>query len=137
MLRIFDRTRFKRSPRTNGMSYDIGLYEKNFLKRATAEDLGDFTVAPQFSAAQIAAIKERVVALGYSVESDGAGCTEFIHPKASWGLQVSVFKTEVAFSVPYWKDAQAAIAQAKSDARRLAQEFDLGLSDPQDGEMIC
>lgn len=119
------------------MSYDIGLYDKQFLKKAIAEDLGDMTIAPQFSAAQLAAIKERVVAWGYSVESDGAGCTEFIHPTESWGLQVSVFKTEVSFSVPYWKDAQAAIAQAKSDARRLAQEFDLGLTDPQDGETIC
>jgi hypothetical protein len=119
------------------MSYDIGLYDKAFLKRAIAEDLGDYTIATPLSSKTIASVKERLLTLGYSVESDGVNCTEFIHPNSAWALQVAVFKTEIAFSVPYWDDADAAIAQAKRHARLLAQEFDLGLTDRQDGEFIC
>ena len=118
------------------MSYDIGLYDKAFLRRAIEEDLGDYTVAPRLPSAVIASIRDRLLSLGYTIESEGVNCTEFIHPNDSWALQVAVFKTEIAFSVPYWDDAENAIAKAKSHARLLAQEFDLGLTDQQDGEII-
>jgi len=118
------------------MSYDIGLYDKTFLKKAIDDDLGDYTVAPALSTTTLASIKDRLSSLGYAIESENPNCTEFIHQNAAWALQVAVFKTEIAFSVPYWDDADNAIAQAKIHARLLAQEFDLGLTDQQDGETI-
>ena len=123
--------------KTTRMSYDIGLYDKTFLRKAIDEDLGDYTVAPPLSLAVLASIKDRLLSLGYTIESDSVNCTEFIHPNDSWALQISVFQTEIAFSVPYWDDSENAIAQAKLHARLLAQEFNLGLTDQQDGETIC
>jgi|LakMenE01Jun11ns_1017448.scaffolds.fasta_scaffold9413159_2 hypothetical protein len=122
--------------KTTRMSYDIGLYDKTFLRKAIDEDLGDYTVAPPLSLAVLASIKDRLLSLGYTIESDSVNCTEFIHPNDSWALQISVFQTEIAFSVPYWDDSENAIAQAKLHARLLAQEFNLGLTDQQDGETI-
>lgn len=119
------------------MSYDIGLYDRAFLRKAIDEDLGDYRVAPPFSPDMIAEIKSRLLNMGYLIEADNDHCTEYIHPNGAWGLQVTVFKTEITFSVPYWDDADAAVAHAKADARRLADEFCLGLTDQQNGELIC
>lgn len=74
---------------------------------------------------------------GYLIEAESKLCTEFVHPNEAWGLQVSVFSGEIGFAIPYWDDVDSAIAQAKEHARLLAAEFDLGLADQQDGEIIC
>jgi hypothetical protein len=52
------------------------------------------------------------------------------------GTTVLVFASEIAFTIPYWDDADSAIVHAKNHARLLAFEFGLGLSDQQDGELI-
>lgn len=119
------------------MSYDIGLYDRAFLKKAIDENLGDYRIAPPFPPEVLSAIKERLINMGYLVESDGDHCTEYIHSNNAWGLQVTLFRTEIAFSIPYWDDADSAVAHAKADARNLADEFCLGLTDQQDGELIC
>lgn len=118
------------------MSYDIGLYDRSFLKAAIAENLDDYTVAPPLPSETLALIKNRLLSLGYTIEFDGPDYVEYVHPNASWGLQVSVFESEIAFTVPYWDDADSAVAQAKNHARLLALEFGLGLTDQQDGESI-
>lgn len=119
------------------MSYDIELYDKTFLKKAIDEDL-DYTVAPPLSSVVISKIKDRLGSLGYSVSSDDSDGvnTEFIHPNKSWALTVTIFQNEISFSVPYWHDAESAIEQAKLHARLLAKEFNLGLTDQQDGETL-
>ncbi len=75
---------------------------QDVLKKAIDDDLGDYTVAPALSTTTLASIKDRLSSLGYAIESENPNCTEFIHPNAAWALQVAVFKTEIAFSVPYW-----------------------------------
>lgn len=122
---------------TFAMSYDIGLYDRSFLKAAIDEDIDDYTVAPPLPSGTVALVKDRLLSLGYMIESDRPDCAEYAHPNGSWGLQVLVFASEIAFTVPYWDDADSAIAQAKNHARLLALEFGLGLSDQQDGELIC
>lgn len=119
------------------MSYDIALYDRSFLRTAIDEDLGDYTAAPKLSAETLSSIKERLLKLGYTVEAESELCTELIHPNQEWGLQVSVFSSEITFLIPYWDDADAAIAVAKDHARKLATEFDLGLTNQQDGETIA
>ncbi len=118
------------------MSYDIALYDKSFLKAAIDEDLDDYTVAPPLPSESLALIKDRLLSLGYTIEFVGPSYEEYVHPNGSWGLQVSVYESEIAFSIPYWDDADSAVAQAKNHARLLALEFGLGMSDQQDGELI-
>lgn len=119
------------------MSYDIALYDRSFLRTAIDEDLGDYTSAPKLPAETLGSIKERLLNLGYTVETESKLCTEFVHPNQGWGLQVTVFSSEIAFSIPYWDDAGAAIAVAKVHARKLATEYGLGLTVQQDGETIA
>jgi hypothetical protein len=119
------------------MSYDIGLYNKAFLREAIAQDLGDWRGAPSFAPEVVAGVKSRLIALGYSVEGESKFCVEFTYPNELWGLQASVFSGEIAFTAPYWDDSEAAIALAKEHARAIAREFDLGLIDRQDGEVIA
>ncbi|MFY8071301.1 MAG: hypothetical protein ACOVNQ_06410 [Pirellula sp.] len=68
----------------------------------------------------LAGLVRDLFSLGYTIESENPNCTEFIHLNAAWALQVAVFKTEIAFFVPYWDDADNAIAEAKIHARLLA-----------------
>lgn len=119
------------------MSDDIGLYNGAFLTKAIDEDLSDYRISPSFSPDVCDATKSRLLEMGYLVESERDHFTEYIHTKRAWGLQFTVFKTKIAFSVPYWDDADSAVEHATTDARVLANEFALGPSDQQYGELIC
>jgi hypothetical protein len=114
------------------MSYDIYLYEKRFLQRALEDDLGDWTKADPFSEDKLRLIRDHLSKKGYVPQGD----TDFEFPNDKWGLQASVFKGEVAFGIPYWDDADAAIERAHKDAKELAIVADLGFYDPQTGEAI-
>jgi len=74
------------------MSYDIYLYEKRFLQRALDEDLGDWRNADPISDDKLGLIRERLKSKGYMTQDE----SEFEFPNSKWGLQVSVFKGEVA-----------------------------------------
>ena len=112
------------------MSYDIYLYEKEFLDRALAEDLGDWTGADPIPAEKLQLIRDRLTSKGYVTE-DGR---EFGHPNSKWGLQVALFSGEVSFSIPYWDDVATAVEAARADAMELATIANLGFYDPQIGE---
>jgi|tagenome__1003787_1003787.scaffolds.fasta_scaffold20293335_2 hypothetical protein len=114
------------------MSYDIFLYEKRFLRRALEEDLGDWRSADPISDDKLRLIRERLKSRGYITQNE----SEFEFPNSRWGLQVSVFKGEVAFGIPYWDDVDAAIETARADAMELAKLTELGFYDPQTGEAI-
>jgi len=114
------------------MSYDIFLYEKQFLRRALDEDLGDWTNADPIPDDKLRLIRERLKSKGYATDDDN----EFEFPNADWGLEVSVFKGEVAFGIAYWDNADAAIEKARADALELAQDTELGFYDPQTDEAI-
>lgn len=113
------------------MNYDIYLYESQFLTRAIEEDLGDWSNADAIPDDTLKAINGGLIAKGYRLEHESATCKEYIHPNPKWGLQVSVFNGEIAFSIPYWDDAEAAIAAAAADAKEIAQSTGLACYDPQ------
>ena len=115
------------------MSYDIGLYQKSFLKKAVEEDLGDWTKADAIELAVREAIKDSLLKDGFILENDSTLSAELIHPNEKWGLQVCIFKGEVSLSIPYWDDAENAVEEAKRIARIIAREFNLGYYDQQDG----
>lgn len=114
------------------MSYDINLFEKQFLQRALDEDLGDWTDADSIPEHKLALIRDRLKAIGYHAVDDD----EFEHANSKWGLQVTLFGGEVSFTIPYWDDAAAAIEVARADAMELATAASLGFYDPQTGEAI-
>ena len=117
------------------MSYDIYLYEKEFLIRAIKENLGDWTNADPIPEDALTAINYDLITKGYRLSSGSSTGKEYIHPNSKWGLQVSVFAGEIAFSIPYWDDADAAIATAVKHAKEMAKSAGLAYYDPQEGEV--
>jgi len=118
------------------MSYDIQLYQSAFLKRAIENDLGDWSDADPISEFSLSVVCDWLLEKGYIIEHEGQGCREFVHPNSEWGLQVSVFKGEVAFTIPLWDEAEEAINIAQRDAKELATLAGLGYYDSQTGE-VC
>jgi hypothetical protein len=114
------------------MSYDIYLYDRQFLKRALDEDLDDWSDAAPISKARLDLIRARLQAKGY-IDQDN---DEYAHPNEKWGTQVCIYSGEIAFDIPYWNDADAAIEAASADALELAQLAELGYYDPQIDEVI-
>ena len=114
------------------MSYDIGLYEKQFLKRALEENLGDWTIADRIPMKKYEWVKQRLLQKGYLTEDYDV----FAHPNPKWGVQIHFFEGEIAFVIAYWADAESAIATVMADAIELAREADLGFCDPQKGEVL-
>jgi hypothetical protein len=118
------------------MSYSINLYEPQFLRRAISENLGDWSCATPLPEAVIEAVREKLEAELFTIESPGPIAQEWIHPKTDWGLQVSVFRTEIAFVIPYWDDWENAVMFAESIAKDLAASTGLGYYDQQSGETL-
>lgn len=83
------------------MSYDISLYKSEFLHRAIEQQLGDWTTSDPIPDADRAAIEERLLAKGYM---KGFGHPQFgdtyAHPNAAWGVQASLYRGSVSFTVP-------------------------------------
>ena len=129
------------------MSYDLQLYRRDFLRRALAENLGDWTSAPPIPHSA----RERLVAFAeaagfarfppdpeFAAYSEGQG-----HPlgdectldSPTVLAQLVVFSGEATFSIPYSDRANASIALCLDLARQVAKEHSLGFDDPQTGEV--
>lgn len=56
---------------------------------------------------------------------------EFVKQVGNCPITVTVFLSEVSFSVPYWEGSQDAISEALQDASELADSETLALHNPQ------
>jgi hypothetical protein len=116
------------------MSYNIYLYHPDVKsKAASVEDLDeiDFPTIPDDTRQRFV---QRLLKYNYELETDNPNGKEFIHKNRKWSIQVVVFRTEIAFSVPYWDDAENAVFEALQTAHELADGGDLVVYDPQTEE---
>jgi hypothetical protein len=75
----------------------------------------------------------RLAKYRYNLESTTPRCREFVKDVGGCPIQVAVFSTEIAFSVPYWQNAKEAILEALQDASELVEPEHMVLFNPQDG----
>jgi hypothetical protein len=113
------------------MSYNVSLYT-NAVKVAVLagsdlEDLQNIPIPDEI----LSQFKMRIEKFGYKIESTNATCNEYIHPNPKWAIQVVVFKTQIAFSIPYWDDSENAIMDALMTAHEIADDLGLSVYDPQ------
>jgi hypothetical protein len=116
------------------MSYNIYLYPQEVRTASLAGVDFEEIDGPAISPDIIERFKERLLRFGYALESTNPGSTEYIHPNKKWSIQVSIHKTMIAFSIPYWKDAKNAIFEALMTASELADGVGLCMYDPQADE---
>lgn len=118
------------------MSYHVYLYHPDVKSSAaTGAELDSFT-HPEIPEEVRQRFVERLLKYDYVLEADNPNCREFIHTNQAWSVQVAVFSTEIAFSVPYWKDVKNAVFEALQTAHELSDTGELVVYDPQTGEWI-
>ena len=117
------------------MSYDVYIYHARVAQTAqSGVDLDEFE-HPPIEGADMSRFLERLPKYGYREDEESSG-REFIKEIGGCPVQVSVFATEIAFSVPYWDNMDAALAEALQDASELADSDTTALFDPQTEEWV-
>ena len=59
---------------------------------------------------------------------------EFVKDVGGCPVQVAVFKTAISFSVPCWKNSEAAVFEALQDVAELCDFGNMVILNPQTGE---
>src|SRR5438105_1135581 len=104
----------------NRMSYNIYIYNRTVFDQVKKGlELDGFKLEP-ISQPDMARFLKRLQGYHYEKRTETAICTEFLRDVSGCPIQVAVFRTEIAFSVPSWKNSEAAIIEALQDASELA-----------------
>ena len=116
------------------MSFSVRIYHPAVREQVSqGAELDGFEHPPLHEPA-VRAFLEKLPEYGYQLEKRSALCKEFVKNVGECPVQVAVFKTEIAFSVPYWKDSEEAIFEALQDSAELCQEEHMVTFNQQDGE---
>lgn len=116
------------------MSYDIGIYHPSVRDRVEGGEEMDEFDHPQLDAAAVGRFVDALAGCGYGAEPSTSECRAFVKEVSGIPIQVHVFSTEIAFSVPYGKDSKDTIFEALQDASELIEPEHMCLFDSQTGE---
>lgn len=116
------------------MSYNLYLYHPDVKAIAASGAEIDEIDVPLIPEDVRQRLIDRLLKYDYELGTANPNCTEYIHKNRRWSIQVAVFRTEIAFSVPYWDDAESAIFDALQTAHELADTGEIVVYDPQTGE---
>jgi hypothetical protein len=112
------------------MSYDISLFDQEFLQRALAEGLGNWMGAPPISTTALDALRSMLSAEGFAREQGSSGEHWAIDSDAVLA-EVTVFPGQVAFSIPFSSKAEKSLRLCEHIARATSSQHGLGYYDPQ------
>lgn len=118
------------------MSYDIYIYDKSAKEIDISSEKFGGCDMPKIPPEKIEAFKNRLLKYEYTLSHEDEKHAEYEHKNRNWGIQVNIFKTEIAFTVPYWDDADNAIFEALLTASELCDNGDLLVYDPQNGDWV-
>ena len=116
------------------MSYDIYLYDESFLRRALETNLDDWTGADPIPQAAIDRVVATAQVAGFVAVPSETSAAFNLDTEAVFA-ELSVSRSEIAFTIPYGERAEASIELCARLARRLAADNALGFWDPQDGSL--
>jgi hypothetical protein len=130
------------------MSYDIGLYRRDFLKRAIENKLDDWLGADPIPEQTIQAVLEAAKVEGFVErplkQPRGATTTtrtfacraELMKRTPTLLAQLHVFAGQIAFTIPYGPLARDSVPFCTRLAKEIARTHGLGYRDPQTGEAL-
>lgn len=114
------------------MSYSIQLFHPDVKRAVQAgeplETVARTTIPPAVREKLI----EQLLSGDYEPQAESPSSVEYIHKNKQWSIKVTVTAGEIAFAVPYWDDAENAIAQARQTASQLSLSGDLVIYTPDD-----
>jgi hypothetical protein len=127
------------------MSYDIGLYDRAFLRRALTSGLGDWRNADPIPETAARALVVAAEAAGFKPIGDpghlaflreqGKQPVDFIIDTGEYLAKLNIHRGELAFTIPYGSGrTRATIALCTSIGKAVAAEQGLAFRDPQSGE---
>lgn len=118
------------------MSYDLYLYNpqvKNMLKSGHSIDQ---IKVPQIPADVIHSFRNRLEQYDYKLVKEDSDRWEYQHVDQNLGVSVSIYNTEICFSVPFWDDFDDALFEARMTSAELSDTPELVVYDPQGQEWL-
>jgi hypothetical protein len=128
------------------VSYDLLLYDRNFVRGALEQSLGDWTAAPLLTDAAREVLLAGVASAGFVERQVDPGFVafarsqghkvgrEFFLSGADRVAQFTLFGSSGAFAVPPGAVSAESVAFCIALARSMADEAQLGFFDPQTGD---
>lgn len=119
------------------MSYDLTLYRPEFLRRALADNLGDWSDADPIPSSIANTIVSRLLLQGYIEQFYPwliGRC--FAHPRSELQIEANLFRGSLSFSVSHSPHATEATEVALSEAVTFAQHFGLAFCNPATGQIV-
>lgn len=125
------------------MSYDISLYDADFLERAIREGLGDWTSSPMVGEAAAATFRQALQEAGFHTTPHDPSFVDFLRslgktPSEEWlreddeiVAQASLFPGSFVLAIPFTPCAMPSIELCRSIARAVAADTGLAVHDPQ------
>ena len=117
------------------MSYDLRIFNVSIKQKFDAGFRLDEFEPPPLEAMEVERFLKRLTAYGYGLEGETPLRKGFVKQINGCPIQVGVYATEIAFSVPYWGNQQA-IFDALQDASEMCDSGRLALFDPQAGQWL-
>jgi len=118
------------------MSYDLYIYDP-YVK--TMMDDG-YTIeeikVPTLPQEVIHSFRKRLEQYDYALVSENDECYEYKHTDQHWGINVSIFNSEICFSVPFWDEFDDAFFEARMTSAELCDSPALLVYDPQTSEWL-
>ena len=115
------------------MSYGLQIFHPAVRKRAQEGQELDELEHLALDQDAVARFIEGLNRYGYSLETTTPQYQQFVKYVGRCPIQVAIFDSEIAFSIPYW-NSEEAIFEALQDASELIDSEHMALFNPQDGE---
>ena len=125
------------------MSYDINLFDRQFLQQAIESGLGDWTGAPPIPEDAVQALISLAVAEGFCFVPINPSFATFMDtqgvvPAREYEIntltllaRMSIHLGQISFAIQYDPRAIASIDACTRIAQKVASEYGLGYHDPQ------
>jgi len=130
------------------MSYEVSLYERDFLLHAIANGLGDWSNSPALRAEAIETVIRAAASVGFVPTSHPPGLLEyllaqgdspsqdFVLNNQQYSAELQIFRGSIVFivSTEFPEKSDASVRLVREMGINMAKELDLGFIDPQIGE---
>ena len=115
------------------MSYHIYLYHREVKTRSLKDRLFlDEFEHQKLTSEQISYFQTRINAYGFQLNNVKGNIAEYEKYIGSCPVTISIYETQIAFSIPYWKDSNEAIFEALMIASEINDTEKFALYNPQD-----